>query len=146
MQTLRKSEQAMVGQFPSFCIALLTCSSITTPPTRKRQKKADSRVAELERKIDALTATLHAQKGGAPDIRHHGGMPQYEDTHGSGLPQPEGSYRYGAIGHDWANRYPEPPPGYGPAQNVRGPEPKRRKLGDGNSHAVSDPEDFVSLP
>jgi hypothetical protein len=31
---------------------------IVTPPTRKRQKKADSRVAELERKIDALTATL----------------------------------------------------------------------------------------
>lgn len=43
--------------------------SITTPPTRKRQKKADSRVAELERKIDALTATLHAQKSGAPDIK-----------------------------------------------------------------------------
>lgn len=33
-----------------------TC--IVTAPTRKRQKKTDSRVAELERKIDALTATL----------------------------------------------------------------------------------------
>ena len=33
-----------------------------TPPTRKRQKKADSRVAELERKIDALTATLAARE------------------------------------------------------------------------------------
>jgi hypothetical protein len=31
-----------------------------TAPTRKRQKKTDSRVAELERKIDALTATLQA--------------------------------------------------------------------------------------
>jgi Fungal Zn(2)-Cys(6) binuclear cluster domain len=36
---------------------------IITAPSRKRQKKTDSRVAELERKIDALTATLHAQRG-----------------------------------------------------------------------------------
>lgn len=35
-----------------------TC--IVTAPTRKRQKKTDSRVADLERKIDALTATLQA--------------------------------------------------------------------------------------
>ncbi|KAJ5970008.1 hypothetical protein N7501_006256 [Penicillium viridicatum] len=33
---------------------------VVTAPTRKRQKKTDSRVAELERKIDALTATLQA--------------------------------------------------------------------------------------
>ncbi|KAL1877344.1 hypothetical protein VTK73DRAFT_8717 [Phialemonium thermophilum] len=32
-------------------------------PTRKRQKKTDSRVAELERKIDALTASLQASRG-----------------------------------------------------------------------------------
>lgn len=31
---------------------------VVTAPTRKRQKKTDSRVAELERKIDALTARL----------------------------------------------------------------------------------------
>lgn len=31
---------------------------VFTAPTRKRQKKADTRVAELERKIDALTASL----------------------------------------------------------------------------------------
>ncbi|KAF1809075.1 hypothetical protein P152DRAFT_461934 [Eremomyces bilateralis CBS 781.70] len=42
-----------------------TC--IVTPPTRKRQKKADNRVAELERKIDALTATLQAQSGNVRD-------------------------------------------------------------------------------
>jgi len=35
-----------------------TC--VVTAPTRKRQKKTDSRVTELERKIDALTATLQA--------------------------------------------------------------------------------------
>jgi hypothetical protein len=33
---------------------------VVTAPSRKRQKKADSRVAELEKKIDALTATLKA--------------------------------------------------------------------------------------
>lgn len=32
---------------------------IITQPSRKRQKKADSRVAELEKKLDALTAALH---------------------------------------------------------------------------------------
>ena len=37
-----------------------TC--IITVPSRKRQKKTDSKVAELEKKIDALTASLHATK------------------------------------------------------------------------------------
>lgn len=36
---------------------------IVTAPTRKRQKKTDSRVADLEKKIDALTATLQARAG-----------------------------------------------------------------------------------
>lgn len=40
-----------------------TC--IVTAPTRKRQKKTDSRVTELERKIDALTATLQASHSNA---------------------------------------------------------------------------------
>ncbi|KAJ5180899.1 hypothetical protein N7492_004109 [Penicillium capsulatum] len=35
---------------------------VVTAPTRKRQKKTDSRVTELERKIDALTATLQASQ------------------------------------------------------------------------------------
>ncbi|KAJ5273800.1 hypothetical protein N7478_008925 [Penicillium angulare] len=39
---------------------------IVTAPTRKRQKKTDSRVTELERKIDALTATLQASNQGPP--------------------------------------------------------------------------------
>jgi hypothetical protein len=38
---------------------------VVTMPTRKRQKKTDSRVAELEKKIDALTASLQARGGGA---------------------------------------------------------------------------------
>lgn len=37
---------------------------VITQPTRKRQKKTDNRVAELEKKIDALTATLSATKAG----------------------------------------------------------------------------------
>ncbi|EME46863.1 hypothetical protein DOTSEDRAFT_169698 [Dothistroma septosporum NZE10] len=35
---------------------------IITAPSRKRQKKADSRVAELEKKLDALTAVLQQQQ------------------------------------------------------------------------------------
>jgi hypothetical protein len=35
---------------------------VVTQPSRKRQKKTDSRVAELEKKIDALTAVLHAAR------------------------------------------------------------------------------------
>lgn len=35
---------------------------IVTQPSRKRQKKTDSRVAELEKKIDALTAVLQATR------------------------------------------------------------------------------------
>ncbi|KAF2852513.1 hypothetical protein T440DRAFT_392138 [Plenodomus tracheiphilus IPT5] len=105
---------------------------VTTPPTRKRQKKADSRVAELERKIDALTATLHAQKSGGADIKHHGGIPHFQEN-APPMSMPEGSFRIGALSHDWgnpaSNRFQDIPPGYGPAQNIqRGPEPKRRKL------------------
>ena len=37
---------------------------VITAPSRKRQKKTDSRVAELEKKIDALTASLNAKKDG----------------------------------------------------------------------------------
>ncbi|CZT22185.1 uncharacterized protein RCC_08054 [Ramularia collo-cygni] len=35
---------------------------IITAPSRKRQKKADNRVADLERKLDALTAVLQQQQ------------------------------------------------------------------------------------
>ncbi|KAL4791345.1 hypothetical protein BDV19DRAFT_393208 [Aspergillus venezuelensis] len=37
-------------------------SCIVTMPSRKRQKKTDSRVTELERKIDVLTASLQASQ------------------------------------------------------------------------------------
>ncbi|KAK3329780.1 hypothetical protein B0H66DRAFT_469156, partial [Apodospora peruviana] len=41
---------------------------VVTQPTRKRQKKTDNRVAELEKKIDALTASLQAKAGGGPGM------------------------------------------------------------------------------
>jgi Fungal Zn(2)-Cys(6) binuclear cluster domain len=43
---------------------------VVTVPSRKRQKKTDSRVAELEKKIDALTASLHASKSGTISTEH----------------------------------------------------------------------------
>lgn len=45
---------------------------IITQPTRKRQKKADSRVAELEKKLDALTAALRQQQGDPPQYAPSG--------------------------------------------------------------------------
>lgn len=43
---------------------------IITQPTRKRQKKADNRVAELEKKLDALTAALHQQQQTYPATQY----------------------------------------------------------------------------
>lgn len=145
---MRKGRTTLVRQQLSTDLAStylglpLTQPSITTPPTRKRQKKADSRVAELERKIDALTATLHAQKAGAPEIRHHGGIPQHSGSTPA-TSMPEGSFRMGTISHDWSSPsqggYANIPPGYGPAQTIqRGPEAKRRKVDNGRPHAVGE--------
>ena len=102
-------------------------------------------MAELERKIDALTATLHAQKAGGPEIKHHGGLPQH-DGNTPAAAMSEGAFRMGTLSHDWstptANRYSDIPPGYGPAQTIqRGPETKRRKLNDtmGDNQGVGCP-------
>ena len=65
-----------------------TC--IVTAPSRKRQKKTDSRVAELEKKIDALTATLAAQGHSETDIHHsvaHGGAPHPRASFSEPWPQ-----------------------------------------------------------
>lgn len=56
---------------------------IVTQPTRKRQKKTDSRVAELEKKIDALTASLHASRGGGAGVAGGQGSPKDEHTGGT---------------------------------------------------------------
>ncbi|KAK6520088.1 hypothetical protein TWF506_000379 [Arthrobotrys conoides] len=53
---------------------------IFTVPTRKRQKRTDSRVAELERKIDKLTATLNAKRRGENDREPLRDFPADSDT------------------------------------------------------------------
>ncbi|KAE8369853.1 hypothetical protein BDV27DRAFT_140948 [Aspergillus caelatus] len=56
-------------------------SCVVTVPTRRRQKKTDSRVAELERKIDALTASLQASQGNGPTLQTaYPGPPREEHT------------------------------------------------------------------
>ncbi|KAJ4296146.1 hypothetical protein N0V88_004850 [Collariella sp. IMI 366227] len=74
---------------------------IVTEPTRKKQKKTDSRVTELERKIDVLTACLHA-RGGAL-----GGAEQAPGDVRDGIMSMSG-----VVGgrDEEAIRYPPPPP------------------------------------
>ena len=116
-------------------------TSITTPPTRKRQKKADSRVAELERKIDALTATLHAQKsGGSGDNRPHPAQvsPAYEST----PPQLQGdqrSYKRETESHEWGlpNRLSEPSMSYVSSETPNRSSNKRRRIEEENRNTVS---------
>lgn len=69
---------------------------LITQPTRKRQKKTDSRVAELEKKIDALTATLSATRGGGVAVGGGVGGPgqQRDEIVAHGL--------YGRPSMDWA--------------------------------------------
>ncbi|TLS25662.1 hypothetical protein PpBr36_07614 [Pyricularia pennisetigena] len=47
---------------------------VVTQPTKKRQKKTDSRVAELEKRIDALTASLHDSRRGSGAGEGDGGV------------------------------------------------------------------------
>lgn len=95
-----------------------TC--VVTQPTRKRQKKTDSRVAELEKKIDALTASLHASRG-TPASAHP--TPSDDQTYG-------GYSSHTSTARDWGapptrdnqpqpQSQPQPPPQ--PA-----PEPEKR--------------------
>jgi hypothetical protein len=64
---------------------------VVTVPSRKRQKKTDSRVAELEKKIDALTASLQATKNqGASGSEDDSSGDEAEDAmrpYDPGLPQ-----------------------------------------------------------
>lgn len=56
---------------------------VITEPSRKRQKKSDSRVAELEKKLDALTAALQqSQQSGIPQY----GPPAAAQPHPSTVP------------------------------------------------------------
>ena len=114
---------------------------VITAPNRKRQKKTDSRVAELEKKIDALTATL-ATRGGDPDAmpdhamhQHHPPPPPhrpsvYEDQwHPSQRPPPHHQSPHAAphgvkrkMGNDYdyagfgGELHKPPTPGYPPSK------------------------------
>ncbi|KAI9672381.1 MAG: hypothetical protein M1817_003403 [Caeruleum heppii] len=48
-------------------------SCVVTAPSRKRQKRTDNKVAELEKKIDALTARLEATKSTEPESDDYSG-------------------------------------------------------------------------
>lgn len=70
---------------------------VVTAPTRKRQKKTDSRVSELEKKIDALTASLHARA--APQQSPQLDTRRQQDW---GVDQPP-NRMYGLGGPDWTH-------------------------------------------
>lgn len=75
-------------------------SCVVTVPTRKRQKKTDSRVSELEKKIDALTASLHARAGVpslTPLVGQSQSQPQHQHQHQPDTPS--GRYPSGGWGN-----------------------------------------------
>ena len=99
---------------------------VVTQPTRKRQKKTDSRVAELEKKIDALTASLQATRGGGPGPSHAGNANGNVNSHHHGQ-QPH------AASADSQNGFARPPP-YGGAPNPwAAPPPQDSSSGYGGA-------------
>ncbi|KAL7946699.1 hypothetical protein V8C42DRAFT_293674 [Trichoderma barbatum] len=77
-------------------------SCIVTVPTRKRQKKTDSRVSELEKKIDALTASLHA-RAGVPGLNPLAGQPPPQPQHQNQPRQQSDSSSGGYPAGGWGN-------------------------------------------
>ncbi|KAK2743894.1 hypothetical protein FQN57_004517 [Myotisia sp. PD_48] len=59
---------------------------VVTVPTRKRQKKGDSRVAELEKKIDALTASLRASRSKSHESIEHSAQRDQTEGYNNCLP------------------------------------------------------------
>ena len=99
---------------------------IITQPSRKRQKKADSRVAELEKKLDALTAALHHQAQSAPVSQYDG------QQQAAGPPPPaemsQGRSSVGGMGATY------PPPSVSRPASV---DLKRKRVEDGTADASS---------
>ncbi|KAI2629518.1 hypothetical protein GGR54DRAFT_628088 [Hypoxylon sp. NC1633] len=116
---------------------------VVTQPTRKRQKKTDSRVAELEKKIDALTATLQASRG-TPSNSHPHPPPSEDQTYGFGGPS---STTLGDWGAPPSSRDHQPQPS--PEQPEKRPFPQptvmagqKRKFDD----SVEASPDMTSTP
>ncbi|KAL3424857.1 hypothetical protein PVAG01_04138 [Phlyctema vagabunda] len=91
---------------------------LVTAPSRKRQKKTDSRVAELEKKIDALTASLHKKNSGAEpagtgeETAHiQSGRNPYEQVTNGSYAVTFGGTIDDRRKSDWSgsNQYPKPP-------------------------------------
>ena len=76
---------------------------IVTAPSRKRQKKTDSRVAELEKKIDALTASLKATKSDSP-LLGHGSENGLEENMNTGRINPYQQVTNGGLGSPYVAR------------------------------------------
>lgn len=83
---------------------------VVTVPSRKRQKKTDSRVAELEKKIDALTASLQATKSAPPPLAHahENAMDENTGMQMQNRPNPYQQVTNGGYGSPFAAK-PEPP-------------------------------------
>jgi hypothetical protein len=92
---------------------------VVTVPSRKRQKKTDSRVAELEKKIDALTASLHATKSGSEPhgsenmieqeaVNMSGRQNPYQQVTNGGYASQFVSRPEARVSNEWSS-YPKPP-------------------------------------
>ncbi|KAK6539304.1 hypothetical protein TWF694_009537 [Orbilia ellipsospora] len=103
---------------------------IFTVPTRKRQKRTDSRVAELEKKIDKLTATLNAKRRGDSEAFNTSDTDDSEEDVLKSRKYPKSRTGSGmALGGD--------------SESYRESEPKRQRLmsKDGESRRSSSAHD-----
>lgn len=112
---------------------------VVTMPTRKRQKKTDSRVAELEKKIDALTASLQARAappGGHGHGHGVGGSPTVPHR-----PDPAATTTP-ASSYNIAWRNPNQPPAWGlptPSQSAMSVPPISEQAGRPDRPSLSQP-------
>lgn len=107
---------------------------VVTVPSRKRQKKTDSRVAELEKKIDALTASLQATKnGGAVHDGDHEGRPNpYEQVTNGAYGYSSGRPSTATASEEWMTpgRYAKTPT----AEDMRSAAPPMVMAGQKRKH------------
>ncbi|EXJ83443.1 hypothetical protein A1O1_07066 [Capronia coronata CBS 617.96] len=110
---------------------------VITAPSRKRQKKTDSRVAELEKKIDALTASLAAR-----------GVPDADLTVEPSMAHQAQAMRPGTYGGQWHG----PPPQVGPPSPQAAQQGVKRKITNeydyfgGDLHKPAEPAFKPSAP
>ncbi|KAI1110497.1 hypothetical protein F5Y14DRAFT_359340 [Nemania sp. NC0429] len=127
---------------------------IVTQPTRKRQKKTDSRVAELEKKIDALTASLQATRGAGGGVGVSVGAggpppppPPPPASTSTPTPHPPPTYPSAAddmrtrIAHQWGPPA-FPPTGYDPRAHRTTMTGQKRKFAEARSPPLDGPKDM----